>query len=51
MTMKQLSEYLEVPYRTLQDWVSGKSKCAPYVFELIRYRLINDHCIIVPEEE
>lgn len=51
MTMKQLSEYLEVPYRTLQDWVSGKSKCASYVFELIRYRLINDHCIIVPEED
>lgn len=39
MNRKQFSDYFGIPYRTLEDWEAGKAKCAPYLFELMRYKL------------
>lgn len=39
MNMKQFSEYFEIPYRTVQDWKRGVSKCPSYVLKLIEYKL------------
>lgn len=39
MNIKELSEYLHIPYRTLQDWKLGNRKCPEYILELIEYKL------------
>lgn len=39
MTRKQFSDYFGIPYRTVEDWEAGKSKCAPYLLSLIHYKL------------
>lgn len=39
MNRKQFSEYFGIPYRTIEDWEAEKAKCAPYLFELMRYKL------------
>lgn len=35
LTMKELSEALEIPYRTLQDWEAGRRNPAPWAEKLI----------------
>lgn len=42
MSMKQFSEYFEIPYRTVQDWKSGARKCPPYLMKLIEYKLVKE---------
>ena len=37
--MKEFSEYLEIPYRTLQNWETGVRKCPDYLVKLIAYKL------------
>ena len=43
MTVKQFSEHLGIPYRTIQNWTSksdiSSRQCPEYVVELIRFRL------------
>lgn len=39
MNRKQFADYFGIPYRTVEDWEAEKAKCAPYLFELIRYKL------------
>lgn len=41
MNMKQFGEYFNIPYRTVQDWKNGVSKCPSYLVNLITYKL--DH--------
>lgn len=45
MTLKAFSEYFCIPYRTMQDWVSGRNGMPQYLFELMNYKLINEHLI------
>lgn len=45
MTIKALSEYLHIPYRTLQDWESGQRTPPEYIIELIEYKLRNEGLI------
>lgn len=42
MTLKQFSDYLHIPYRTVQHWEAGTRKCPEYVKELIQYRLVQE---------
>lgn len=39
MNRKQFAEYFGIPYRTVEDWESGKAKCSEYLMELIVYKL------------
>ena len=38
-TQLQLSEYLKIPKRTIENWESGSRKCPEYLLELIEYKL------------
>lgn len=38
-TLKKFSEYLGIPYRTVQNWASGVRECPDYVEKLIEYKL------------
>jgi DNA-binding transcriptional regulator YiaG len=39
MTQKQFAEYLNIPFRTIQDWEYEKRIPPSYVVELIEFRL------------
>ena len=39
MSMKQFSEYFEIPYRTVQNWDAGINKCPDYLLKLMEYKL------------
>lgn len=39
MSRSQFSKYFKIPYRTLEDWEKGKSKCSKYLLLLIEYKL------------
>jgi hypothetical protein len=42
LSIEELSEYLDVPIRTLYDWrLSGKGPCAVHVGRQLRY-FVND---------
>jgi len=42
LSIEELSEYLDVPVRTLYDWrLSGKGPCAVHVGRQLRY-FVND---------
>ena len=41
LSIKELSDILKVPYRTVQDWNSGKSKPPEWVLPLILDRVLN----------
>lgn len=44
-TQRQLSEHLGIPLRTIEDWLSGKRSCPPYVLSLIEFRLRSEGII------
>lgn len=46
MNTKQFSEYFNIPYRTAQNWESGHRECAPYLLELMHYKLVKENKII-----
>lgn len=35
LTQQQMSDIMEIPKRTIQDWEAGKRKCPPYVERLV----------------
>lgn len=38
MTRKQFCDYLEIPYRTIQDWELGNRHMPKYLLRLLAYR-------------
>lgn len=42
MTQKEMSELLKIPLRTIEDWDRGARACAPYLYDLIEYRLVHE---------
>ncbi len=39
MTRRQFCEYLDIPYRTVQDWELGNRHMPSYVLKLIEYKV------------
>ena len=39
MKRKEFAKYLNIPYRTMQDWELGKSSMPKYVLELIAFKV------------
>lgn len=42
MKRTEFCQYFNIPYRTVEDWEAGKSECAEYLFDLIKYKLKNE---------
>lgn len=39
MSQRKFAERFGIPRRTVEDWERGINKCAPYLIELIKFRL------------
>lgn len=35
MNMKEFANHFGIPYRTVQDWKNGNSRCADYILKLL----------------
>lgn len=42
MNRKEFSEWLEIPYRTMQEWELGRRVMPEYVLKLIAYKVANE---------
>ena len=42
MTQQDLSEWLEIPQKTLEKWEQGARKCPVYVEKLIIEKIVRD---------
>lgn len=42
MSRKELSEWLEIPYRTLTNWENGERSCPDYIEKLIVEKILRD---------
>ncbi len=42
MNRKDFSDWLGVPYRTMQEWELGRRTMPEYVLRLIAYRVLNE---------
>ena len=42
MTQRAFAEYFGIPLRTVEDWERGEAKCAPYLLDLMKYKLDNE---------
>ncbi len=42
MNRKEVSEWLEIPYRTMQEWELGRRVMPEYVLKLIAYKVANE---------
>ena len=42
MNRKEFSEWMGIPYRTIQDWELGISKAPDYVYDLVKYKVRNE---------
>ena len=40
MTRTKFAEYLKIPYRTVEDWETGKSHCRDYILRALYYELL-----------
>ena len=40
MSRREVSEWLEIPYRTLSNWETGVRSCPPYIEKLIVDKII-----------
>ncbi|MCR4611169.1 MAG: transcriptional regulator [Lachnospiraceae bacterium] len=54
LSLKKLSDYFGIPYRTLQDWYYGNRKMPEYLLRLMIYKmemekLLNDKKEDAPE--
>lgn len=45
MKLKEFSEYFEIPQKTIEHWKYGRRECAPYLIELMYYKLKNEKII------
>lgn len=45
MTQKEFSEYLAIPLRTIENWLTGKRVPPEYLIKLIEYKLQNERLI------
>lgn len=45
-TMKQFALWFGIPYRTIQNWVSGVRECPEYVRDLMKYKLFKEEIIM-----
>ena len=50
MNRKEFAEYLDIPYRTMQDWERDVRTMPSYVFALIEYKVRNEFDIKLPQE-
>lgn len=39
MTQEKFAKYFGIPKRTIEDWERGARKCAPYLLDLMKYKL------------
>ena len=42
MSRRELSEWLEIPYRTLTNWENGERSCPDYIEKLIVEKILRD---------
>lgn len=42
MSRKEVSEWLEIPYRTLTNWENGERPCPTYIEKLIVEKILRD---------
>lgn len=45
-TMRQFSNYFNIPYRSIQNWTAGVRECPDYVMNLIQYKLFKEGIIM-----
>lgn len=45
MSLVEFSSYFNIPYRTIQNWDSGKREPPGYVIELMAYKLEQEKMI------
>lgn len=45
MNIAEFSDYLDIPYRTVQNWDNGSRQCADYIIKLIKYKLEKENII------
>lgn len=50
MNRKEFAEYLDIPYRTMQDWERDVRTMPSYVFALIEYKVRNEFGLKLPQE-
>lgn len=42
MSRRELSDWLEIPYRTLTNWENGERACPKYIEKLIIEKIFRD---------
>lgn len=45
MTQKAFSEYFGISKRSIESWEGGQRECPPYLFDLMRYKLVHENKI------
>lgn len=45
MSRKDISDWLEIPYRTLTNWENGERQCPPYLEKLIVEKIMTGKII------
>lgn len=43
LNRRELSEWLEIPYRSLSNWENGERECPQYVEKLIVEKILRDY--------
>lgn len=51
MTQKQYAEYFRIPFRTVQNWITGQEKCKEYWLKLMTYKLQKEGLIDIEDNE
>lgn len=51
MNRTQFCEYFNIPYRTVQDWESGRRVMPEYVLRLLEYRIRTDKILKSMKED
>lgn len=43
MSQRKFAEHYGIPRRTVEDWERGLNKCAPYLIELLRFKIEHEN--------